>query len=60
MDTKQAIKILLDVAVYAQSKGILALEDAAVIKTVKDYLVEEFKLIEKPEEKKEDAEVVKE
>lgn len=52
MTNEQAIKILINVALLAQSKGVLALNDAVVVKEAIDLLApkEEVK-----EEKKEDA-----
>jgi hypothetical protein len=46
MENNQALEILINVALLAQSKGILSLDDAVIVKQAVDC----FKSIEKEEE----------
>lgn len=50
MTTEQAVKVLIQAAELAQSKGVYSLEDATIIATAKNSLLNEF------EEKKEEVE----
>jgi hypothetical protein len=39
MNQEKAIQILIEVALHSQSKGILTLDDAVVVKEAIEYLV---------------------
>ena len=47
MERLEAIKILMQVAVLAQQKGALSLDDAVVVKTAIDTLIPEVEEYEK-------------
>lgn len=55
MKNSEAIKILMQVAVAAQSKGILNLDEAVVVKQSIDSLKELVEKLEKEEVQKEEA-----
>lgn len=54
MKNSEAIKILMQVAVAAQSKGILNLDEAVIVKQSIDSLVSLVEKLEKEEQPKEE------
>ena len=59
MDRLEAIKILMQVAVAAQQKGVLNLDDAVVVKTAIDTLIPEIEAGKKAKKEKEEKEETK-
>ena len=55
MKNLEAIKILMQVAVIAQSKGVLNLDEAVIVKQSIDSLKELVEKLEKEEQPKEEA-----
>ena len=55
MDRLEAIKILMQVAVAAQQKGVLNLDDAVVVKTAIDTLIPEIEASQKAKKEKEET-----
>jgi len=55
MKNSEAIKILMQVAVAAQAKGVLNLDEAVVVKQSIDSLKELIEKLEKEEQPKEEA-----
>ena len=55
MKNSESIKILMQVAVAAQAKGVLNLDEAVVVKQSIDSLKELLEKLEKEEQPKEEA-----
>ena len=55
MKRLEAIKILMQVAVAAQQKGVLNLDEAVVVKTAIDTLIPEIEAGDKVEKEKEET-----
>lgn len=55
MDLKKSLEVLVQVAMLVQSKGILSLEEAVVVKEAKDVAVATIKEIEEEKEIKKEV-----